>query len=163
MNEYLNTLYLHLGETKEMQMKPFVINTDICSLYMRENVCHRSQRREQKHVLRRVEMNDIAMASMQLTDNKSSFIFISDFNAHHCEWLNSTHAFSLAAYNFAILSGYEQLVNNPTHVDGGCLDLTLIDLPEVTEASVLAPIGTSGHSAISCKNMLDFEVPYITS
>lgn len=44
---------------------------------------------------------------------------------------------------------------------GTCLDLDLTDIPDVIVASVLAPLGTSGHNVIHYKICVDFSVPDI--
>ena len=57
------------------------------------------------------------MAQVQRFASKSSFILVGDLNAHHMEGLCSvspTNNHSHAAYNFASLSGYEQLITGAT-------------------------------------------------
>ena len=106
-----------------------------------------------------------SMASIQSVDTKASFLFLGDLNAHHQEWLGSispTNRNGHAALDFSNLSGCEQLIRGSTHNSGNCLDLVLTDIPGVVEASILAPIGTSDHNAISCKIALEFVTPDIT-
>lgn len=106
-----------------------------------------------------------AIAAIQFVDAKSSFTFLGDLNAHHQDWLNSvsvTNGNGLAALDFANVTGCEQLINDPTHVSGNCLDLVLTESPGVVKTAVLAPIGTSDHNAISCEINLQFSVPDIT-
>lgn len=106
-----------------------------------------------------------ALALIQSVDVKSSFIFLGDVNAHHQEWLNSvspTNRNGHAALDFANLSGCEQLIDEPTHISGNCLDLVFTDVPGVVETAVLALVGTSDHNAISCQINLQFTVPDIT-
>ena len=79
------------------------------------------------------------MATIQESDSKASFVFMGDFNAHHIEWLRSvspTDGHGRAAFDFANLSGCDQLVDCPTHVSGNCLDLLLTDVPGVVNVSV---------------------------
>ena len=105
-----------------------------------------------------------SMAAIQEADTKASFIFVGDFNAHHRDWLGSvsqTNCHGHAALNFANLSGCEQLVHQPTHVSGNCLDLLLTDVPSVVDVRALAPVGGSDHSALSIKVQTGFSVPDI--
>ncbi len=67
-----------------------------------------------------------AMATIQDEDRKAAFIFVGDFNAHHCEWLGSvspTDSHGSAALDFANVSMCSQLVPGPTHLAGKHLDL----------------------------------------
>lgn len=54
------------------------------------------------------------------------------------------------------------MIRGSTHLSGNCLDLVLTDVPGVVETTVLTPLGTSDHNAISCIINLDFAVPDIT-
>ena len=106
-----------------------------------------------------------SMAHIQQNDRKSSFVFVGDFNAHHREWLNSispTDRHGLCAYDFSSESGCVQLVSEPTHVSGNCLDLILTDVPGVVTSSVGSPIGTSDHSRISATIRIQQTVPDIS-
>ena len=75
------------------------------------------------------------MAAMQAEDVRASFLFVSDLNGHHLEWLGSTttnrHGF--AAFDFSTVSGCDQLVVGPTHARGGTLDLLMTDVPELVQ------------------------------
>ena len=66
-----------------------------------------------------------SLAAVQAEDIRSSFLFVGDLNGHHQEWLGSTttnrHGF--AAFDFATVSGCDQLVIGPTHTHGGTLDI----------------------------------------
>ena len=55
---------------------------------------------------------------------RASFLFVGDFNSHHQEWLGSTtmNCHGVAAFNFATVSGCDQLVVGPTHARGLTLD-----------------------------------------
>ena len=93
-----------------------------------------------------------SVAIIQQNDIRSSFLFLSDFNVHHREWLNSispTDRHGLSAYDFSSVSGCDQLVGEPTHVSGNCLDLIFTDVPGVATSRVGSPVGTSNHSYIS--------------
>ena len=106
-----------------------------------------------------------SMASIQQNDVKSSFLFLGDFNAHHREWLNSispTDRHGLCAYDFASVSACDQLVREPTHISGNCLDLILTDVPGVVTSRVGSPIGTSDHSYISATVMIRQSVPNVS-
>ena len=50
-----------------------------------------------------------------------------DLNGHHQEWLRSTttNRHGVAAFDFATVSGCDQLVVGPTHARGGTLDLLM--------------------------------------
>ena len=99
-----------------------------------------------------------SMARVQSVDDKA--VFVGDANAHHSEWLESslwvsewfsywsTHGRdALDSWN---LSGCEQLVRSPTHIAGNRLDLVLKDVPDIVDAFVRTPLGTSDHCFICC-------------
>ena len=105
------------------------------------------------------------MSDIQEQDRKSSFIFVGDLNAHHREWLNSTSAtdrHGIAALDFANLSGCDQVINEPTHQHGNCLDLLLTDVPGVVDATVKPPLGGSDHSCITFSLKLGFAIPNVS-
>ena len=68
-----------------------------------------------------------SMAAVQADDVHTSFLFAGDFNGHHQEWLGSTttNRHGVAAFDFATVSGCDQLVVGPTHVRGGTLDFLM--------------------------------------
>ena len=72
-----------------------------------------------------------------------------DLNGHHQEWLGSTTTsrHGVAAFEFAIVSGCDQLVVGSTHARGGTLDLRT-DFPDLVRVAVVAPIGNSIHSSL---------------
>ena len=78
-----------------------------------------------------------------------------DLNGHHQEWLGSatTNHHGVAAFDFATVSGCDQLVVGPTHARGGTLDLLMTDVPD------LAPIGNSDHSSLSAVISMAQAVP----
>ena len=103
-----------------------------------------------------------SMGNIQEMDPKSAFIFVGDVNAHHREWLNSvspTDCHGIAAVNFATLSGCEQIIGEPTHRLGNCLDLLFTDVPAVVNSVVQPPLGTSDHSGLSFKLKLTHDIP----
>ena len=92
-----------------------------------------------------------SMASVQAEDVRASFLFVGDLNGHHQEWLGSTtmNRHGVAAFDFATVSGWDQLVIGPTHERGGTLDFLMTDVPDFVRVAVVAPIGNSDHSSLS--------------
>ena len=74
-----------------------------------------------------------SLTAVQAEDVCASFLFAGDLNGHHQEWLGSTTTNPLgdAAFDFATVSGCDQLVVGPTHARGGTLDLLMTDVPEL--------------------------------
>ena len=64
-----------------------------------------------------------SMAAVQVEDVLASFLFVGDLNGHLKEWLGCTNHHGVAAFDFATVSGCDQLVVGPTHARGGTLDL----------------------------------------
>ena len=66
-----------------------------------------------------------ATAAVQSADVRPSFLFVGDLNGHHQEWLGSItmNRHGVAAFDFATVSGCDQLVVAPTHAHGVTLDL----------------------------------------
>ena len=62
-----------------------------------------------------------SMAAVQTEDIRAPFLFVCDLNGHHQEWLGSTttNRHWVAAFDFATVSGCDQLVVGPTHARGG--------------------------------------------
>ena len=58
-----------------------------------------------------------SMAAVQDEDVRASFLFVSDLNGHHQEWLGSTttNSHGVAAFDFATVSGCDQLVVGHNH------------------------------------------------
>ena len=107
-----------------------------------------------------------SMATVQERDRKACFVFLGDFNAHHREWLNSrsaTDRHGLAAYSFVNETGCTQLVTEPTHVSGNCLDLIITDVPGMCNVSVGPQLGTSDHFFLSAKFQLNSPIPDFTT
>ena len=103
-----------------------------------------------------------AISEIQLSDKRASFVFCGDLNAHHSEWLGSprTNVHGVAAFDFASSAGCLQIVNEPTHVAGGTLDLVLTDIPDLVTVVVGCPVGSSDHSALLIELSLDQSVPH---
>ena len=70
------------------------------------------------------------MAAMQAEDVRALFLFVGNLIGHHQEWLGSatTNSHGAAAFDFATVSGCDQLVVGPIHARGGILDLLRIFL-----------------------------------
>ena len=97
------------------------------------------------------------MAVVQAEDVRASFLFVGDLNGHHREWMGSTSAYrhGVAAFDFATVSGCDQLVTGPTHARGGTLGLLMTDVPDLVQVSVVAPIGNSDGSLLSVCSHFD--------
>ena len=91
-----------------------------------------------------------SMAAVQAEDVHASFLFVDDLNGLHREWLGSTttNRHGVAAFDFATVSGCDQLVVSKTHARGGTLDLLMTNVPDFVWVAVLAPIGNSDHSSV---------------
>ena len=52
-----------------------------------------------------------SMAAVQADDVRTSFLFVGNLNGHHQEWLGSptTNRHGVAAFDFATVSGYNQI------------------------------------------------------
>ena len=61
----------------------------------------------------------------------------------------TTNRHEVAAFDFATVSGCDQLVVGPTHSRGETLDLLITDVPDVAWVVVVAQIGNSDHSYLS--------------
>ena len=97
---------------------------------------------------------DCLLASMdaeQTEDIRASFLFVGALNWHLQEWLISTktNRHRVAAFDFATVSGCDQLVVGPTHARGGTIDLLMTDVPDLVRVAVVAPIGNSDHASLS--------------
>ena len=93
------------------------------------------------------------MAAEQTEDIRASFLFVCDLNGHHQEWLGSTttNCHGLSAFDFATVSGCNQLVVGSTHEHGGTLDLLMTDVPDlVWVLSVGSHLDGSGDFKLVC-------------
>ena len=91
-----------------------------------------------------------SVAAVQAEDVRVSFLFVDDLNFHHQKWLGSitTNRHGVAAFDFATVSGCDQLVVGPTHARGGTLELLMTDVPDRVRVAVVAPIGNPDHSSL---------------
>ena len=73
-----------------------------------------------------------SMAAVQAEDVRASFLSVGDLNGHHQEWsgTTTTNCHGVVAFNFATVSGCDQLVVDPTHARGGTLNLLMTDVPD---------------------------------
>ena len=92
-----------------------------------------------------------SVAAVQADDIRASFLFVCDLNGHHQEWLGSTttNRHGVAAIDFAIVSGCDQLVVCTTHARGVTLDLLLTDVLDLVRVAFVEQIGNSDHSPIN--------------
>ena len=90
------------------------------------------------------------MTKVQSVDRKASFLFVANVKANHEEWLvfSTTTVHSRAALDFVSPLGYDQMVTEPTHIDGGVLDFVLISVHDLVEVRVGSPVGISDQSGI---------------
>ena len=74
-----------------------------------------------------------SMAAVQTEYIRASFLFVGDLNVHHQELLGSTttNRHGVVAFDFATVSGCDQLVVGPTHARGRTLDLLMTDFPDL--------------------------------
>ena len=65
--------------------------------------------------------------------NINFVIFVGDLNGHHQEFRGSLTAnrHGVVPFDFATVSGCDQLVVGPTHAHGGTLALVMIDVPDL--------------------------------
>ena len=95
-------------------------------------------------------------------DRKACFLFVGHMNAYHVEWFGSsmTNLRGRAGHDFALVLGCEQMVTKPTHIDGGVLNLVLIDVPDVVGVRIGSAIGTVDHGAIFINVLLEQPIPF---
>ena len=98
---------------------------------------------------------------MQAEDVRASFLFVSDLNGHHQEWLGSTimNRHEVAVFDFASASSCYQYFVGLTHARGLTLDLRMTDFPDLVRVAVVAPLGNSDHSTLSAVISMAQEVP----
>ena len=82
------------------------------------------------------------MDAVQTEDIRTSLMFVGDLNGHHQEWLGSTttNRHGDADFDFATVSGCDQLVVSPTPARGETLNLLMTDIPDLVRVAVVAPI-----------------------
>ena len=101
-----------------------------------------------------------SMAAVQAEDIRASFQFLGGLNGHQ-EWLGSTttNRRGVSTFNFATVSGFDQLAICPTHTRGGTLDILMTDVLDLVLVDVVAPIGNSDHSSVSAAISIAQAVP----
>ena len=90
-----------------------------------------------------------SMAAVQTEDVRTSFRFVGDLNGHKQEWLGytTTNRHVLAIFDFATVSGYDQLVVDLTHSRGGTFDLMITDVLDLVRVAVVTPIVNSDQAS----------------
>ena len=85
----------------------------------------------------------VSMAAVHAEDVRAYLLFVCDLNGHRQEWLGSTttNRHGVAPFDFATVSGCDQLIVGRTHARGGTLDLLMTDVPDVLCFAVISPIG----------------------
>ena len=71
----------------------------------------------------------------------------------------TTNRHGVAAFDFAAVSGCDQLVVSPTHAHGGTLDLLMTDVADLVRVAVVAPIGSADRSSLSAVISMAQAVP----
>ena len=71
----------------------------------------------------------------------------------------TTNRHGVAAFDFATVSGCDQLVVGPTNARGGTLDLLMTDVPDLVRLAIVAPIGNSDYSSLSAVISMAQAVP----
>ena len=92
-----------------------------------------------------------SLSTVPAEDVRASLLFWGDLNGHHQEWLGSTttNRHGVAAFDFATVSGCDQLVVSQTHARRGIHDLLMTDVSGIVQIAVVALIGNSDHSSLS--------------
>ena len=71
----------------------------------------------------------------------------------------TTNRDGVAEFDFATVSGCDQLLVGITHAHGGTLDLLMTDVPDLVWVAVVAPIGNLDHSSMSAVISMAQAVP----
>ena len=84
-----------------------------------------------------------------------------DLNDHNQEWLDSTtmNRLGVETFDFATVSGCDQLVVGATHASSGTLDLLMTDFSDLSWVAVVLPIGSLDHSSFSAAISMVQAVP----
>ena len=64
-------------------------------------------------------------------------------------WVLQPQIVSVTAFDFATVSGCDQLIVGAAHSRGGTLDLKITDVLDLVLVAVVAPVGNSDHSSLS--------------
>ena len=78
------------------------------------------------------------------------------------ENINHKKVQSTYPLDFANMSGCTELIKEPTHKLGNCLDLLFNDAPGVVDPLVGLPLGNSDHFSTSVSVNMGFKLPNIT-
>ena len=92
------------------------------------------------------------MARVQSVDDTAAIVFVGRANAHHSEWLESvspSDCIDMIAHDFCNLSGCEQFVSCPSHIDGSRLDFVMNDASDIVDVFVVTPLNTKHHCFVS--------------
>ena len=102
-----------------------------------------------------------SMAAVKAEDVRVSCLFVGDLIGHDQEWLGSmtTNRHGVAAFDFATVSGCDQLDVGPTYARRGTFDLLMTDVPDLVRDAVVAPISNSDHSSLSAVISMAQAVP----
>ena len=102
-----------------------------------------------------------SMAAVEAEDLRACFLFVGDSNCQDQEWLGftTTNRHGVADFDFATVSGCDQLVFSITHARGGTLDPLMTDVPDLVLVAVVAPLGNSDHSSLSAVISMAQAVP----
>ena len=65
----------------------------------------------------------------------------------------------MVGFDFATVSGCDQLVIVPTHARGRTLDLLMTDAPDLVRVAVVARLGSSDHSSLSIAIPMALAIP----
>ena len=71
----------------------------------------------------------------------------------------TTNHHGVAAFDFATVSGCDQLVVSPIHSFDGALYLLVTEVPHLVRASVAAPLSNSDYSSISVVILMTQSAP----
>ena len=66
----------------------------------------------------------------------------------------TTNRHGVEAFDFATVSGCDQLVVGPTHAHAGTLDLLMTDVHDLVRIAVVALTGNSNHSSLSAVTLM---------
>ena len=104
------------------------------------------------------------MAAEQADDVRASFLLVGDLHGHHQEWLGSTttNGYLVAAFDFATVSGFHQLLVGTTLASGRTLDHLMADVPDLVRVAVVAPICNSNQSSLPAVISMAQAVPHLS-
>ena len=79
------------------------------------------------------------MAAVKVEDVCVCFLFVGYLNGYHQLGYTTTNRHGVAAFDFAAVSGWDQLVVDTTGKRGGTFVLLMTDVPDLVQIAVLAP------------------------